>query len=164
MERFKPWKELVLALKSIADAIEGKSSGSGGGEIDNTLYFDFPDIIINKNLDSTKIAFDVENTNMRDLVPSKLGDILNQAGVDVINDMFDKLIEKKGIDNRTYKAKAFIKGTSYGDIFGSILEFSVSETERFIGFDANDYYVGTTTDKFTVDTVMSLYTGEDDNQ
>ena len=91
MERFKPWKELVLALRSIADAIEG---GNDSGESDdskiedNNLYkfsANQQDMLINRNFDNSKFAFDLVDESSIPLNPNILGDILNQEGIDIIN-------------------------------------------------------------------------------
>lgn len=89
MERFKPWKELVLALKSIADAIEGKGSEQDDSKIeDNNLYrfsTNNKDMLINRNFDNSKFAFDLVDESSIPLNPNILGDILNQEGIDIIN-------------------------------------------------------------------------------
>ena len=157
MERFKPWKELVLALRSIADAIEGKSSGSEGGGIDDTIYISIENSVIVKDLDDTKFVDSVEN--LINSKPSKLGDILNQDGVDIINNILDKLIEVHGSNNFRAPIISFHKNTSQGDMAPSILILKYNGDGKYyinvLNLAFVDGYTGETTDKFTLDTVMT---------
>lgn len=158
MERFKPWKELVLALRSIADAIEGKNSGSEGGEIDNTIYFSYNDSVTIKSLDDAKFVDSADN--LMNSTPSKLGDILNQDGVNIINNVLDKLIEVYGGGNFQTGIISFHKNTSEGDIAGNLLGLIYRGGGKYyihmMSITQADGYIGETTDKFTLDTLMTV--------
>ena len=165
MERFKPWKELVLALKSIADAIEGKSSGSEGGKIDNTIYFSINDSVIVKDLDDTKFVDSIDN--LYNSTPSKLGDILNKYGVDIINNILDKLIEVYNDEGFIKNVISFHKNTSEGDAAISILTLIYNGDDKYFinvrTATQPNGYDGETTDKFTVDTIMTVSQSDDNN-
>ena len=128
MERFKPWKELVLALKSIADAIEGKGSEQDGSKIeDNNLYNDGGDALINRNFDNSKLAFDLVDESSIPLNPNVLGDLLNQEGVDIINAAATLLRENPNSFSNTVGIPSFI-GVSGEYSFIDLFTISLDKT------------------------------------
>ena len=148
MERFKPWKELVLALRSIADAIEGGNDSEGSGGIDNTIYVyngANETMLINRNFDNSKFSFEVNNPSSLETI-NLLGDILNQEGVDILNNIIDILIGK---NSYTYAIAAFLTHDGEG-IFAPI--FLLTKTDNKIKLQG-DFLVGKyfeTTEKFSI--------------
>lgn len=153
METFKAWKELIKAVKGISSAIEGENSKGGSGEVDNTNYLislgNNSYGLINKNLDAAKLAFNIEE--FQDIIPTKVGDLFTQEGVNIINSILSDEI----IKNRSVQVCLFAKDSPEGNILSPIV------TLRFIN-NANKYeilfnlnYAGYTSDKFTLDTPMS---------
>ena len=154
MERFKPWKELVLALKSIADAIEGGNDSEGSGEIDNTIYvYDGPNIqiLVNRNFDNSKFSLDFSNPSSLGTI-NLLGDILNQEGVDILNDIIDFLI---GENSYTYAIAAFLKA---GEESAFLPMFLLTKQKNKIMLQSdlfgNKYFE--TTERFSADDVIKL--------
>lgn len=152
METFKAWKELIKAVKGISSAIEGEDSKEGSGEVDNTNYIIHLGSnlgLVNKNLDNTKLAFDVESTES--FAPTKVGDIFTQDGVDIINSMLSNEI----IKTRSVKVFVFLKDTSRGNFLYPIVNLGFTNTtNKYIityGLNTKSY----TSDKFTLDTPMS---------
>jgi len=148
MERFKPWKELVLALRSIADAIEGGNDSQGSGEIDNTIYrYNGAKrvMLVNRNFDNSKFSLDFSNPSSLGTI-NLLGDLLNQEGVDILNNIIDSLIKE---DTYTYEIGAFFK-TNAGSVFFPI--FLLTKENNKIMLEG-DFLIGKhfeTTDKFSV--------------
>ena len=152
METFKAWKELIKAVKGISSAIEGENPEGGSGEVDNTNYIiplDGNLGLVNKNLDASKLAFDIET--ILDLKPTKVGDLFTQEGVDIINSMLSNEIIKR----RNVQVFVFLKDSSEGDLLATIviLGFDSNINKYIILFNSN--YGGYTSDKFTLDTPMS---------
>lgn len=154
MRKFKPLKELVRALTYIGDAIESENSKGDSTVNDDTNYV----VIIgnghfgiaNKNLDSTKLAFNV-NELTNSFKPKKVGDIFTQEGVDIINNMLSNNI----IKTNTIKVFVFVKDTAEGDLLYSpvSLGFANNTNEYKIMYSANNI-IGFTNDKFTLDTPL----------
>ena len=152
MERFKPWKELVLALKSIADAIEGEDSKGDSGEVDNTNYIiPLNDAVglVNKNLDASKLVFNIEER--KHVNPKKVGDLFTQEGVDIINSMLSNEI----IKTEAVSVFVFVKDTSGGDLLSPVVTLGFDSITNKYGILFKLNYAGYTSDKFTLDTPMS---------
>ena len=152
METFKAWKELIKAVKGISSAIEGEDSKGDSGEVDNTNYIiplDGNLGLVNKNLDATKLAFDLEE--FIGIKPEKVGDLFTQEGVDIINSMLsNEIIKRKNV-----QVFMFLKDSPEGDLLATIvtLGFDSNINKYRILFNLN--YGGYTSDKFTLDTPMS---------
>lgn len=148
MERFKPWKELVLALKSIADAIEGGNDSEGSGGIDNTIYVYEGDnrvMLINRNFDNSKFSLDFSNPSSLGTI-NLLGDILNQEGVDILNNIIDSLI---GENSYTYAIAAFLTTDGESSMFPIFLLTKTDNKIMLQGdFLGRKYFE--TTEKFSV--------------
>lgn len=148
MERFKPWKELVLALRSIADAIEGGNDSEGSGEIDNTIYvYNGANriILVNRNFDNSKFSLEFNNPSSLETI-NLLGDILNQEGVDILNNIIDFLI---GENSYTYAIAAFLTHDGEGTFFPIFLLTKTNNKIRLQGeFLFGKYFE--TTEKFSV--------------
>ena len=152
MEKFKPLKELVKALTYIGDAIKGEESEEDSIIKDDSNYviiigrgnFGF----VNKNLDSTKVAFNIENVSF---TPTILGDIFTQEGVDIINSMLSHNL----IKTNTIKVFVFLKDTPEGNLLYSpvSLRFKDDTNEYIIEYGERNI-TGSTSDKFTLDTPM----------
>lgn len=151
MGKFKPLKELVRALTYIGDAIECKESEGNSVANDNTNYMiaiggDYG--FINKNLDSTKIVFDPKDA--RSLIPKKVGDIFTQEGVDIINSM----LSYEFGEGETIKVFLFLKTTKINGLTPVVsLKFSNNTNEYVMTYGTNNI-IGSTSDKFTLDTPM----------
>lgn len=145
METFKAWKELIKAVKGISSAIEGENSG---GEVDNINYIDKDNgILVNKNLDSTKLAFDIGGSMF---VPTKVGDLFNQEGVDIINSMLSILVDYPDSELIIY---VFIKDSPVGNaVFDVIHLLYERRMDEFVMIRYG--YTGRVSDKFTIDTPL----------
>lgn len=151
MERFKPWKELVLALRSIADAIEGKGSGSDE-QIDNKIYAAYVGerALINKNMDISKFKYNPFVPNI--FVPTKLEDVLTQEGVDIINSILD--FSKNSGDSWSYNIGVFGEEDNENILVSNILTLYKNPDSEKCYLTINDiHYYFETTDKFALDTV-----------
>ena len=148
MERFKPWKELVLALRSIADAIDGGKGSGESGEIDNTIYvYDGPNrqILVNRNFDNSKFSLDFSNPSSLGTI-NLLGDILNQEGIDILNNIIDFLI---GENSYTYAIATFLKAGKESAFLPMFLLTKVNNKIMLQSDLLNRKYFETT-DKFSV--------------
>ena len=150
METFKAWKELIKAVKGISSAIEGENSEGSSAANDNTNYL--IDLagqyygLVNKNLDSTKLAFDVGEQ----FTPTKLGDIFTQEGIDIINSM----LSNEFIKTNQVSVFIFAKDIPNGDWLEEMMELKFDgSTNKYI--ISMGLYRGDTIDEFTVDTPMS---------
>lgn len=153
MGEFKPLKELVKALTYIGDAIEGEESKGDSVIKDDTNYLTQNDNIyglVNRNLDSSKLAFHVEGVAGGQLVPTKVGDIFTQEGVDIINSMLSNEL----IKTHEVGICVFFKDTSAGNLLIPLVTLGFNN-------NVNKYAIryqkisGFTSDKFTLDTPMS---------
>ena len=153
MKEFKPLKELVKALTYIGDAIKGEESKEDSIIKDDSNYV----IIIsrnnygfvNKNLDSTKLAFNIENVSF---TPRIVGEIFTQEGVDIINSMLSNNIIKAN----TVKVFVFLKDTPEGDLLYSPVSLTFkNSTNEYIIMYGESNITGSTSDKFTLDTPMN---------
>lgn len=153
MKEFKPLKELVKALTYIGDAIEGENSKEGSVSNDDANYViiigDGNFGLVNKNLDSTKLAFNLEE--FLSFVPTKVGDIFTQEGVDIINSMLtNNLIKTNGV-----RVFVFLKDTLEGNLLHGLvsLRFNDNTNKYAITYGTNNI-TGSTSDKFTLDTPL----------
>ena len=151
METFKAWKELIKAVKGISSAIEGENSEGGSTIKDDANYLvriGSSYGLVNKNLDTTKLAFDVEE--FIDIKPKKVGDLFTQEGVDIINSMLsNEIIKRKPIE-----VFVFFKDTSEGDLLYPIVKFEFGNDKYIIRHEPSNT-VASTSNKFTLDTPMS---------
>lgn len=148
MERFKPWKELVLALRSIADAIEGGNDSEGSGEIDNTIYVyngANETMLVNRNFDNSKFSLEFNNPSSLENI-NLLGDILNQEGVDILNNIIDFLI---GENSYTYAIAAFLAHDGEGT-FVPVFLLTKTDNKIMLQSDLFSRKYFETTDKFSV--------------
>lgn len=153
MKEFKPLKELVKALIYIGDAIEGEEPKGNSIANDDTNYLivvgDNEYRFVNKNLDSTKIAFDLKDAES--LIPKKVGDIFTQEGVDIINSMLSNNL----IKTNEIKVFVFLKDTVEGDLLYSLVSLRFkNDTNEYIIIYGTNNITGSTSDKFTLDTPM----------
>lgn len=157
MKEFKPLKELVKALTYIGDAIKGEDSKEPSIANDDTNYLIALNndgyAFVNKSLDSAKLAFNIEVSNL--LIPTKVGDIFTQEGVNIINSMISNNIVKTS-PTRIF---GFFKDRPEGNLFlgfGVALGFYNSRNEYMIMYRGrNGNFVGFTSDKFNLDIPMS---------
>jgi len=140
MERFKPWKELILALRSIANAID-----SGNGDSDDKIVKDDNIYIletydsdseqkvyyaINKNLNEDKFVIDLKSITYTTGF-STLGDILNQDGVDILNGIIKYAKANNLSEISIY---AFVKETTKGNIILTVFNI----LNDYLYFQYND--------------------------
>ena len=153
MGEFKVMKELIKALTYIGDAIEGEDSKEAYVVNDDANYllnFDGDYMLINKNLDSTKLAFGYEEV-LNEIVPTKVGDIFTQEGVDIINSMLSNELIK------THKINVFVffKDTQEGDLLINIVSLRFkNDINKYTIIYGSNVITGSTSDKFTLDTPM----------
>lgn len=138
MERFKPWKELILALRNIANAIDSGNGDSDDKIVkDDNIYvletYDSEQQIyyaINKNLNEDKFVIDIKSITFSTGF-STLGDILNQDGVDILN----AIIKYTKTNNLSeVLIPAFVTKTTKGDIILTVFNI----VNNYLYFQYND--------------------------